>query len=361
MASGAGSRAVRRHVSSLLLVAGCCAVSHKSGWRKRCHLPSMLSASFVASTALRVHEEKSIREFQKCVKMSTRAACVKTLLSQLELPPSNYTPSDRGSFLARFDGLPIRPTPNVALGALLREHKNHVAENRRSYYFYGNGATDLSLYTHFFARPMPVRGGAYIEIGGGNGVHAANTLFFEQQLGWRGTLIEPTVCARCLIPRTRPNDRVVHAAACPEPTTLNISTRGQNFCPGQQVCLLSYNSGCHAAHPLSDAAITATCRQASCMRDQPPVMEIPCLPMAHLLQGTPRRVDLLVVDVEQHVMTVLRTLPWDTMRFEVVVAECTGEKLAARCEKYLQARGYGLLRSRFNGDIVAVRKECIAD
>ena len=299
-----------------------------------CRLPSQLSASFVGTDALRRKEEQRIKEFQSCVRSNQRATCVKTLTSQLELPPSNYSTTDRGSFLARFDGLPIRPTPNVALGPLLREHKQHERERRHSYYFYGNGATDLSLYTHFFMRGPngPMRGGTYIEIGGGNGAHAANTLFFEQQLGWRGTLIEPTVCARCMLPYTRPKDHLIHAAACVNPGTLNISTRPQMFCPGEQ---------------------------AACMRDHPPLMTIPCLPMTKLLQGTARHVDLLVVDVEEHVMTVLRTLPWDDVRFEVVIAECTGEKLAARCEKYLKSRGYSLLRARFNGDIVAVREDCV--
>ena len=58
-------------------------------------------------------------------------------------------------------------------------------------YFYGNDYVDFTIFSHFFAHP-PVIGGTYVEIGGSNGVHASNTLFFEQHLDWTGVLIEPT-------------------------------------------------------------------------------------------------------------------------------------------------------------------------
>ena len=59
-----------------------------------CRLPSPLSASFVGSDALRTQEErhKVHQDFQSCVRKEQRASCVKTLVSQLELPPSNYQP-----------------------------------------------------------------------------------------------------------------------------------------------------------------------------------------------------------------------------------------------------------------------------
>jgi hypothetical protein len=72
--------------------------------------------------------------------------------------------------------------------------------------------------------------GVYLEIGGGNGWHASNTLFFEQHLNWTGFLIEPTPCAKCMLPITRPRDVILNAGACEQPTVLCVALISTGGC-----------------------------------------------------------------------------------------------------------------------------------
>jgi FkbM family methyltransferase len=54
---------------------------------------------------------------------------------------------------------------------------------------YSQGAEDVTLWRRFF-EPAGVRHGTFLEIGGLDGVGLSNTLMFEEQLGWRGLLVE---------------------------------------------------------------------------------------------------------------------------------------------------------------------------
>eukprot|EP00966_Prymnesium_polylepis_P116114 2683911-Prymnesium_polylepis.1 len=66
------------------------------------------------------------------------------------------------------------------------------------------------------------------------------------------------------------------------------------------------------------------------------------------------------IDVEDHVMNVLETMPWGRLTVDVVLAECPGQLLLKRCENFLKSKGSTTLPClRFGGDVLAVRKPCL--
>lgn len=232
----------------------------------------------------------------------------------------------------------FRVSPWLSLGRSWGARKAvGEATGQSSYHFFANGAMDLALYEYFFAHPKPLRGGTYIEIGAQNGVWASNTLFFEQTLDWRGVLIEPTACGRCMLPWVRPHDLTLNAAVCNAPRWHNVTLT--TFCPIKQSYCGFGSSGVYKAY------------------------EVPCLPMTTLLRGAPHRVDFMTIDVEEHYMSVLETMPWDTIAIDVLVVECLPkQRVKDLCMPFLAARGYvfpKVYQRPFGDDLLAVRRDCV--
>ena len=224
-------------------------------------------------------------------------------------------------------------------------------------HFWGAYWADASIYTHFFANSGPgggpVRDGVYVEIGGQHGLDGSNTLFFEQHLDWSGTLIEPTACATCLLPHTRPRDRVVHAAACVDSTVIpGLAHLGVLGSPNARFCV-GYD-GCVADAPGGYSNYST-----------------PCEPMHRLLEPLPPRIDFFSIDVEEHVMAVLTTIPFDKVDIDVLLVEAARGKFNYNREAIdlLHANGYEILGERsphkkhcvFGGDLVAVKRACVDD
>lgn len=258
---------------------------------------------------------------------------VAALLGLTNLPL--YDKHQRNAFLRRFEsvsGLGVVPQPTLSIGRTLRA--SHGSELGPEVHGYANFWQDISLYTHLFSNPSPVRDGFYIEIGAQDGLGSSNTLFFEQHLNWTGILIEPSACGRCILPHLRPRDRIINAGACRTPSRIaapNLTdVRGRGFC-----------------HPPRDACV-------------PRGFSADCMPMRKLLKPLPPRVDLFSIDVETNMMEVLETIPWNDMQIDVLIVEATGRHANYRVVQYLHARGYSFLWSRFGGDVVAVRSECVA-
>jgi hypothetical protein len=198
---------------------------------------------------------------------------------------------------------------------------------------YANFWQDIFLYTHFFNQPIPVEDGFYVEIGGQDGVSSSNTLFFEQHLNWKGILIEPSACGRCILPLVRPRDRIINAGACNTHSRIaapNLTdTRGRGFC-----------------HAPRDACV-------------PQKFSSPCLPLHELLRPLPPHIDLFSIDVEANVMQLLETIPWEEVTIDVLIVETTGKHSHLRATRYLHSRGYSFLWERLGGDLVAVRTACV--
>ena len=237
-----------------------------------------------------------------CAGARHRRLCHAAIAAQLGLSLGPYGEADRRAFLRRFDSPAVRrsgvrPTPWLSIGRRLVDppwplpswvwpnvppafsSASAGSFDAGPAFFYANEYVDLAVFAHFFMRPL-VRGGTYVEIGGSNGVHASNTLFFEQHLNWSGVLIEPTPCGRCVLPHTRPRDLTINAAACRRPANLSGGFMARPFCAPPQDACVARAAGGYGRYT------------------------VPCLPMRALLPRALTRVDFFSIDVEEHVMAV---------------------------------------------------------
>lgn len=285
--------------------------------------------------------------------------CMNALAQKLGFDILRYPASNELAFYERFKDLSFRATPWLSFGRTFFDFtSSERLHSENAFFFYANNYVDLSLFNHFFARPEPVFNGVYVEIGGSNGVHASNTLFFEQHLNWTGYLIEPTPCAECALTASRPRDVIIKAGCCVNSTVLN-GTYMRNFCPAPQDACIEAKGGYEA-------------------------YAAACEPMHKLLRSKdgdlPPHVDLLSIDVEGNFMAVLKTFPWAEVSVDVLIVEVfvsrirkpyTKKKVAARFAQirsdeadvraFLELKGFHMLQVPFDGDLVAVRKDCVRE
>ena len=73
---------------------------------------------------------------------------------------------------------------------------------------------DLFLFWRHFTRPVPLRAGFFIEVGGFNGWDYSNSLFYEVCLGWRGLLLEGSPHSFARLRENRPNAITLGRAVC---------------------------------------------------------------------------------------------------------------------------------------------------
>ena len=203
--------------------------------------------------------------------------------------------------------------------------------------FFAQMVTDLHLFMAFFSMPVKT-GGTFVELGATDGIFGSNTLFFEMHLGWSGVLIEPTPLGGCVLPRTRPNARAIHAATCVEPGQIQpCDSRGAT----------STGGFCNSATIMGQTCASVSRRVA-----------VPCLPMATHLSDL-HEVNLMVIDVENAHWHVLLSLPWERLRIDVILIECSGLKM---CMANLKTKGYRCFDHNDGnplGDLLCVRRACL--
>ena len=78
--------------------------------------------------------------------------------------------------------------------------------------FYSQQGEDLEVYIDYF-KDRSVSDGIYLEMGAGEGFALSNTLYFENNEGWRGVLVEPNPRVIPTLGRLRgENNMIFHAA-----------------------------------------------------------------------------------------------------------------------------------------------------
>jgi hypothetical protein len=172
-------------------------------------------------------------------------------------------------------------------------------------FFYANDYLDLIVFDIFFK--YQASQGFYVEIGGSNGIHAANTLFFDDCLGWKGIITETSECARCELPFNRPTATIEHVA---------IGKLGDSF----------------------DAREMSAAFCNSCPTDGATLQSVACSTVQVVLdKHNITRVDFISIDVESQSEFALESIEFFRMDIGVVLVEC---RLKERCEKKLISAGF---------------------
>ena len=196
---------------------------------------------------------------------------------------------------------------------------------------------DLHLYFQFFDAPAynatgasAARGGLYVELGALDGKHLSNSVFYQNALGWGGVLIEAALQNYMLLSKNvalgvRRNVSVVHAAACPEPTILQLPLPSGYFSEGHDVFNGRKNRG--ASGRATNATSTMMMYTAkNGLVHQLSLASVLCVPMRTILEGAShtaraRGIDLFSVDVEGHELNVVDSHDWQRLPAKVVIIE----------------------------------------
>ena len=156
---------------------------------------------------------------------------------------------------------------------------------------YSQGMEDILLFKRYFSSPLRCNG-TFVELGALDGVHFSNTLFFEENLGWNGVLIEaqPDNAKDLMINRKHTTNYAM--AICAEGVhTVEITGNGAGS--GMKENMHHY----HLDKLLEQNNQTYT---------------VPCAPLGTLLhQSGVSQVDFLSLDVEGAELLVLQTMDWD--------------------------------------------------
>ncbi|MFM9073441.1 MAG: FkbM family methyltransferase [Cyanobium sp.] len=176
---------------------------------------------------------------------------------------------------------------------------------------------EIFLY-NFFNRK---RSGFYVEIGAFNGVELSNTYFFEA-IGWDGILIEPdpSLYRQCLL--SRPNSKVINAAASDREGSLQFTcATGREW--------LSF-SGEDKAREERIIANGGTINK----------LQVPCLTLNEILKDVHGEIDFVSLDVEGHELSVLKGFDLDRFRPRVIVIEQNDLDTDSPVSNLLRHHGY---------------------
>lgn len=189
------------------------------------------------------------------------------------------------------------------------------------------GRPDELLYQLFFRAPLKTNG-TFIETGAGNGVKASNTLFFEEQLGWSGLLIEGSTENFVQLVRGGRRQRAVKtfSAVCERAGSAKFV--GDGLAAG-------------AVEDMTRHHIESWGRHFKNLE----VYDVPCERMEVLVRraGIGRVVDLWSIDVEGGEWRALNSFDWKGYNVRVVVIEMGRSCFVRgqnRCEMLLREKGF---------------------
>ncbi len=152
------------------------------------------------------------------------------------------------------------------------------------------------------------RDGVFVEFGALDGLLDSNSLYFEEECGWRGLLAEPNPYLGARLRRNRPKATVLDVAIC-----------GVEDCDADFLvvhgAVFGWSGLLSAIEPQHMARIAARDERTERVR-------VPCASLASVLTGAAlRRVDYLSIDVEGAEAAIVAGFPWAGFDIDVVGVE----------------------------------------
>lgn len=177
--------------------------------------------------------------------------------------------------------------------------------------FYSQCGEDLFLVENFFRNK---RNGTYIEMGALDGILYSNTKFFQDQLQWKGILIEPHPEKFKVLEQTRPNNYLFNDLVSCEKKELKF----RYFVNGHAAV-----SGVESTLPKNH--FDNYFENADCKTLEQKSIYIKPKSLTEIIKSTPiQHVDFLSLDVEGHEYEVLKS--WDfTIPIDLILIEAFDE------------------------------------
>lgn len=182
--------------------------------------------------------------------------------------------------------------------------------------------------------------GYFVELGANDGVNQSNTLYFERFRGWRGVLIEPYKPNYTELVRNRSSQNFFKNAACVGPTYSGptISLWYSNL----MTTTIGIDSDIQNPKDHADQGSKFWGGSAF-------MFEAPAFTLNNILleAGSPRKIDLLSLDVEGVELEILNGIDHSIFRFKYVLVE--SRQFEALCE-FLEQKHYSFEQILSNHD-----------
>ena len=195
------------------------------------------------------------------------------------------------------------------------------------------------------ARSLAGCDGLYVEAGANDGIRQSNTLLIQQELGWRGLLVEPSPSAFAELCLNRPDDHLINAAlVAPEMAGIPIKgTFKDGHLTGTIVSSLFDRSPDLPKGKIQSGLVRF--RKAFYLPPKSTPLNVPTTTLDLALQEVGiDRVDLLSLDVEGFELQALKGLDFKQIRPSVIILEVRkGE--AWDLIQLLTSRGYALVEN----------------
>ncbi len=212
--------------------------------------------------------------------------------------------------------------PPVILQAVVRLRKGAASS------FRGLNELDRKLSRHLDLRSP----GFYVELGANDGLRQSNTFFLEQDFGWSGVLIEPSLNNYLELIRNRSERNSFFCAACV------ASDYASEFVRLTYVNLMSVSASLETDLPDPIGHVESG---TQFLKDRREVVDFGAVarPLSSILDeaAAPSRIELLSLDVEGAELEVLQGVDHDRHRFGHILVECRNIE---RMDEFLANVGY---------------------
>ena len=180
---------------------------------------------------------------------------------------------------------------------------------------YSQGAEDVTLWQRFF-KPAGITKGTFLEIGALDGTGLSNTLMFEEQMGWRGLLVEAVPANSAVLHKTglgrRRRSATFGLGSCGDP-------RASPWSLGSLVVL-------GGGGPMGAMQMKDTDEHVKLFgMEKEERQTVACLPLQAMIEAAGLLdIDLFSLDVEGAEAFVLETIDFSVTNVRLVMVEANG-------------------------------------
>lgn len=206
----------------------------------------------------------------------------------------------------------------------------------------GTDGEAIDAAEHFF---WGIQNGVVLELGAYDGRMHSQSLFYEEVLGWQRILVEGNPQLGRKIHQLNPRAISFNVAICNVSGSVHWAGGNNGILEFLPMSLLTgvkngalYKAALHNNEVFSSGVIDWAKFDFS---DFPDIVEIHCLPLSHIFSvANITHINFFVLDVEGGELSILQTIDWNRIRFDVIVVETEVGAEGDSITSLLLSKGY---------------------